>query len=460
MKIDEIPKKMSTNKIVRTEAVLNRKEYKSKAEAEYRLNMAYFRIFSDYFNILSQHPEMQKKDEISDIMFVRFKSFLDTVDLVNFTGQTDVVFSFMGTQFNFSFDKYRQRDELFFTLVVSSKDPIDVDGEDIYKIILDNAIENSDLKGSYIEMPKNDFVWKKRTLEKRGFNDIFLPEDLMSDLNLYVKVFSIKGKPMRYLMVGSPGTGKTESTLIIANELNKMGVTILKTPVCKLLKEKIDLACILSPTILLFDDLDLSIGSRSRGGYSSVELQEFLDALDGTDKIKANVGIIATTNSAHLLDLAAQRPGRFEKILCFDGLNKNNIGKIILKSLKYNFDLTPKKDSEKVKMFYNREIVEAFYNAGVSGAHVFNTIHVINLKAEMVQSKATAEWIKKEITLELTVMDKIRRIDYLAESKMNHGKSGIGFGKNVTQEDFDESPIDEDECCGKEEVPQEIRRHE
>ena len=40
------------------------------------------------------------------------------------------------------------------------------------------------------------------------------------------------------------------------------------------------------------------------------------------DKLPKDVGIVATTNAAHLLDLAAQRPGRFDKVLLFDKLNE------------------------------------------------------------------------------------------------------------------------------------------
>lgn len=444
---------MSTEKVEITEKRIKR-DYKSRASSEYRLNMAYFKILSDYFNILSQHPEIQKEQKISDISFIRYKDFLNTVDLVNYYGETNIIFKYYDTLINFSFDKYRQQLDLFYTLVVTSKDPIDISGDVIYKEILNNAIRCSDLKGSYMEMPKNDFSWKKRDLERRGFDDIFLPKTLMSDLELYVKVFNLKGKTLRYLMVGSPGTGKTESTLIIANELNKRGVTILKTPVCDLLKEKVELAHVLAPTIILFDDLDLSIGSRTKGGYSPKELQEFLDTLDGTDKMDSNVGIIATTNSSQLLDLAAQRPGRFEKILCFDGLSKKNVGNIILKSLKYNFNITSSNNPDVIKLYYNKRVIEALYNSKVSGAYVFNTVNVINLKAEMSTDNITENWVIHEIENELSVSEKIRKIDHLTDDKMKRSKS-MGFGSSIDDENDEEY----DDILGTEKCPEEqVRR--
>jgi ATP-dependent 26S proteasome regulatory subunit len=133
-----------------------------------------------------------------------------------------------------------------------------------------------------------------------------LPKSIKEDLELYTTLYDKTGKLLRYLMIGSPGTGKTESTLAIANYLKDKGVTIIKTMVCESLKEKIELAELLAPAFIIFDDIDLSLGSRKKGMVSG-GLAQFLDVLDGTEKIRKDVGIAATTNSLELLDMAAQR---------------------------------------------------------------------------------------------------------------------------------------------------------
>jgi len=232
-------------------------------------------------------------------------------------------------------------------------------------------------------------------------------------------------------MVGNPGTGKTESTLVIANELKKQGVTIIKTPVDNFLKEKIELAEALAPAILIFDDLDLSIGSRTGGGYSPKELQMFLDVMDGTDKISKNVGIISTTNSSKLLDLAAQRPGRFEKILVFDKLTKKNIGNIILKSLKYN-----NANININKLFFNKRIVDKFYEAKVTGSYIYNSINMLNLKSEMLDFNITVDWVMKEIVIELENTKQLRNKDHLTETLTNNSKT-IGFGETFNDSDLE-----------------------
>lgn len=398
-------------------------DYKSKVSYDKLLDIAFFKIFSEYFNILKQNVNIQKEHNITDVTFFRHKNFLEQIELQDYTGETNIRFKLNGEYFNFCFDKYRQNDEYYHALVIKSINALLVRGNTIYEKIFKFAVSISNLRGEYIEMPRGRFQWNVKELEPRGFNDIFLPNKLLEDLQLYKDVAITKNKLMRYLMVGEPGTGKTESTLVLANVLKAKGITILKTPVDSWLIEKIQLAEALAPTIIIFDDLDLSIGSRSSGGYSPKELQQFLDTMDGTDKIDKSVGIIATTNSAKLLDLAAQRPGRFEKILSFDLLTKRNIGNIILKSLRYNCE---KPD---IKLYYNKEVVKLFYKAKSSGAYIFNLINVLNLKVEMMGNKEiTKEWIVNEITKEIEASNVLKTKDHLNDPK--GALKGLGYGKN------------------------------
>jgi len=433
---------------------LDLKAFKTKISWDTRLNLAFFKIFSDYFNMLKQDKKLAKQHGISNVKFFRQKCYHDSIDLVEYWDETNASYTQDKVNFNFSFDRYKYQSEILFTLYVNSEETTNLENEVPFKRMLKNALSVSNLRGSYIEMPRNEFSWKRKELEKRGFDDIFLPNGTMDDLKLYIDVFSRKDRMMRYLMVGNPGTGKTESTLIISNELKNKGVTILKTPVCDLLKEKIELAEALAPTILLFDDLDLSIGSRTKGGYSPKELQTFLDAMDGTDKISKGVGIIATTNSSQLLDLAAQRPGRFEKLLAFDSLTKDNIKNIILKSLKYNADMTVKNSTKKeMGLFCNTKVINKFSEVGATGAHVFNSINVLKLKADMTDDIITLKWVLDELENDLNVIEKIRTTDHLT-NKVKHGGNGkVGFTGVADEGEYDydlSEEYPEDEKCAEE----------
>jgi SpoVK/Ycf46/Vps4 family AAA+-type ATPase len=265
----------------------------------------------------------------------------------------------------------------------------------------------------------------------------------MEDLKLYTTLHDKTGKLLRYLMIGNPGTGKTESTLAIANYLKSKGVTVIKTMVCEALKEKIELAELLAPCVVIFDDIDLSLGSRKKGMVSG-GLAQFLDVLDGTEKIRKDVGIIATTNSLELLDMAAQRPGRFDKLLSFDSLTKSNIKNIILKSLFYNFEL--ESDSPEVVPFINSAVIDKFHASRVTGSHVYNTTKMLYLRIQTLElENITPEWVVNEIKLELDTLIRIRKTDYLNDKMTGNSNGEIGFplGMSNTADEDDETDFEE-----------------
>jgi SpoVK/Ycf46/Vps4 family AAA+-type ATPase len=284
-------------------------------------------------------------------------------------------------------------------------------------------------------------------------SDIYLPKKQMEDLKMFINVYSNNSEILRYLLVGVPGTGKTEACLTLMNELKKKKVTIIKTPICKYLSEKVNLAILLRPSIIIFDDLDLSLGSRNSGGYSNM-LQTFLDILDGTDKLPKDVGILATTNSAFLLDLAAQRPGRFDKVMIFDELTKENIMRIILKSLKFNFNLTDKKDTE---VFINSKVIDKYFTSQVTGAHIYNSISMMKLKCDMItkgqkkQFEVTVDWLLEEIENEIKILDKIKAQQKINDRLNNSGATRkIGFGNDeidIYPCEDEKYGIDEDMGC-------------
>jgi SpoVK/Ycf46/Vps4 family AAA+-type ATPase len=221
------------------------------------------------------------------------------------------------------------------------------------------------------------------------------------------------------------------------------------------LSEKVNLAILLKPSIIIFDDLDLSLGSRNAGGYSSM-LQSFLDILDGTDKLPKDVGILATTNSAFLLDLAAQRPGRFDKVMIFDELTKDNIMKIILKSLKFNFNLTDKKD---IEVFIDSKVIDKFFTSQVTGAHIYNSISMMKLKSDMITKgqkepfEVTVDWLLEEIENEIKILDKIKAQQKINDRLNNSGAMRkIGFGNTQEEECVEEvykeeyDPDDDMDC--------------
>lgn len=417
-------------------------KFKSRFALDFNLNRPIFKVFSDYFNILRDDVNLQKKHELKVIGFIRDNEFKDNINIYDGYGQKTVILEYKDIVVNCLFDIYKQQNEVQFYFYMSSNVKTFLDAEFFYNKVWSHAVDASDLKGSYFSMERDEILWKKKKIEKRSFSDIYLPSSAIEDLKLYVATHVKTDRLMRYLMVGSPGTGKTESTLVLANELNKMGVTIIKTPVCSMVKEKVELASLLAPSLIIFDDIDLSLGSRNKG-VAPERLQDFLDVLDGTDKLSDAVGIIATTNSVELLDMAAQRPGRFDKVLSFDDLTNDNIKNIILKSLKFNFKIS--NNSSIANTFTHLKIIKLFRDSRVTGAHIFNSIKMLKLRMDLLDIKVELDSIINELNKEIKTIDKIRNSNYLSD-KINSDRKSIGFGSSSEEEEEEEdeyAPLNE-----------------
>lgn len=423
-------------------------QFKSRLAFDTYVNRPIFKIFSDYFNILSENEKMQKEHELKIVGLMREYEFRDNISLHDGMGPKYVTLDYKGLIVQFMFDISKANNEIYYYITFSSNEKTHLDSESFYDKVWGHAVNVSALKGSYFTMERDEIFWQTKNLEERSFSDIYLPKSIIDDLKLYVEAASQKGYVMRYLMAGSPGTGKTESTLVLANELNKMGVTIIKTPICSYIQEKVQLAKLLAPSLIIFDDIDLSLGARNKGVHSE-RLQDFLDVMDGTDKLGSNVGIVATTNSVALLDLAAQRPGRFDKTLAFDELTIANIRDIIFKSLKYNFNL--KSTDDVSKMFTDSKVLKLFSNARVTGAHIFKSVQMLKMRTELLKIELTVDFIFEELSKEIKLVEKTRNSDFL-QDKLSGGSSGeIGFGlKNKSEDDEEE---DEDDLSDYESMP-------
>ena len=408
-----------------------KKKYEAKIDYIRIVDRAVFKIFSDFFNIAFQDKKTQKKYGLSDIVFLDGEGrILDYASLTAY-GLDLVVFKYMDLNLCAKFNLYKSGPEVYFELGITSIQESFYDDDYIYKTLLEKAIIESRLKGAYLTMKKDTFSWEEKTLQERTLSDVYLPQKQMQELNMFLNVFKNNNELLRYLFVGPPGTGKTESCLALMNELNKSGVTVIKTPVCEYIEEKVDLAIMLKPSVIILDDLDLSLGSRESSFSSNLQL--FLDILDGTDKLPKDVGIIATTNSAAFLDLAAQRPGRFHKVMLFDELTKQNISDIIVKSLRCNFgDVSAKA----INVFINEKVVELFSKHNVTGAHIYNQTSIIKLKYDTMlkinksEKELDLDFILYEITSEIKILDKIREQEGIIDKLSNGGRKGVAFGRH------------------------------
>ena len=132
-----------------------------------------------------------------------------------------------------------------------------------------------------------------------------------------------KGRSVRYLFNGEPGTGKTDSIREIAKELTpNVTFVIPDFATTEDLTTILEACEIFEKGVIIMDDIDLYLGSRDNGSYTKL-LGEFLSFFDGVKKRK--ISLLASTNDKGLVDKAAERPGRFNMTLDYTFLTDEQI---------------------------------------------------------------------------------------------------------------------------------------
>lgn len=205
-------------------------------------------------------------------------------------------------------------------------------------IVFEKGQKNDDLNKYYDEFKKvafNNSEYKgkclKVTVKEGSFQgidiinmssfdkELILNKTQKQYLDHFVKRVG-RGGNARYMLNGTPGTGKTDSirriiydltpeiTFVIPNFYNSRDLTMIME------------ACeIFEPGVIVIDDIDLYLGNREKGGYTNL-LGEFLSFFDGVKKRK--ISLLASTNDKGLVDKAAERPGRFNVIIDFGYLDE------------------------------------------------------------------------------------------------------------------------------------------
>jgi SpoVK/Ycf46/Vps4 family AAA+-type ATPase len=128
------------------------------------------------------------------------------------------------------------------------------------------------------------------------------------------------------MLNGTPGCGKTETIRNIIQKLTPNATFIIPK-----FRDVSDLTAILTSCevfetgVIIMDDIDLFIGSRTIGSPTNL-LGEFLNFFDGVKKRR--ISMLASTNDKKLVDEAAERPGRFNFVVDYDYLTKEQVQEI------------------------------------------------------------------------------------------------------------------------------------
>lgn len=175
-------------------------------------------------------------------------------------------------------------------------------------------------RGQVIEMSNGSMRIVKEFNNECPIMDQSLKEELEKNIiNLFrkrkeIKLYNLASK-RTILLAGRPGNGKTMVCRWLANEL-KGEVTTLWVSSKSIygpqdIEVVFDLARKMSPVLLIIEDIDLIVGSRTRDPETLGEMLQQLDGLNKNDELI----ILASTNRVFSLDEALRsRPGRIDRI--------------------------------------------------------------------------------------------------------------------------------------------------
>lgn len=215
---------------------------------------------------------------------------------------------------------------------------------------------------SYLEIEK--FTPPKSNIEK-----IFINEYIKNDINRFIYTFKNIDKfncPLRFLLSGKPGLGKTEIVRAVIEECSQFGNVIIPKKMRGVEWLIFEFAKLFKPAMVCIDDLDLLFGTRNEG-FSRHTLGTFLTALDGI--LENKVFLIATTNDKKLVDIAASRPGRFDEIIDFGDFQRKFYTDLIMQ----------RTNDEHIINLFDEEIFDIMEKNKVTGAYIVNLIKQIKI---------------------------------------------------------------------------------
>jgi len=301
------------------------------------------------------------------------------------------VIRFKGERYLISCTSFEDRIGRVYMLIISGDITGDFRPQELSEVLLKEAVLNSGYSGKVIRMfydiHSDKITFKILPPPDISLDDIYLNDK--AELYDFISTIEKSEQGIRYLFVGEPGTGKTDTIRAIISECMKVNSRLTVFIVdagCKIPLELLfEYAEIFRPVLVCIDDIDLIVGSRD-GVHRRDELSTALQALDGFIT-KDDTFLIATTNDRELVDIALRRPGRFDLIIEFEHIAPEFYYSIVLRET----------GDEKLAQIFNTETVSKKLAAlKATGAFIVTVIKYLN-RERFKDTRYEAETVVKAI---------------------------------------------------------------
>jgi hypothetical protein len=216
----------------------------------------------------------------------------------------------------------------------------------------------------------------------KPLSKIILRDDVRDVLELFIQTtigFPILRKPLRLLLEGPAGTGKTESIRAVIQACKDFATFLIVESNVEM-TELFDFANLFSPCVIVLDDLDLIFGNR-HDVSNRESLAEFLMLTDGVSK--SSVFMLATINNKKFLDQAAARPCRWEYIIDTGAPHPSQ----------YMTMIKERCNNETVVDLFTEAVCRTMEDHNVSGAFIINLLGHLELTYRLNPEKLSEEYV-------------------------------------------------------------------
>lgn len=307
------------------------------------------------------------------------------------------VIQYKGEEYLISLTINEDRISKVYLLIISGDITRDFSPQDLSDVLLRESVSNSGYAKKVFRIvggrSSGKVSFKIVSTPTVTLDDIYIDGRDKLELEDFVEAVRAGKEGFRYLFVGEPGTGKTETIRALISEcmrVNDSLTVIVADAGCEVPLEIIfEYAEIFEPVLVCIDDIDLIVGSRD-GRLRPVDLSSALQALDGF-VTKDKAFLIATTNDRALVDVALRRPGRFDLILEFEHLNPMFYSRLVFRETK---------DERLANLFEDDEIVYRLSSLKATGAFIVALVKYLS-RERFKEAKYDREVV-------LAVIDKLR----------------------------------------------------